>query len=82
MRRDIWDIFPTVASRPHFLYNQAAYWVATGAITLDEAANLYPEKADYIVQMSRLFGRIKNEQDLEWAFPQAKRLHLENFKKV
>jgi len=62
--------------RPHFLYNQAAYWVAIGAITLDEAANLYPERTDYIVEMSELFRRIKSEQDLDWAFLEAKRLYL------
>ena len=82
IKKNLRKLFPRVSDRPHFLYNQAAYWVATDAVTLDEVANLYPEKADYIVQMSRLFDRIKNEQDLEWAFPQAKRLHLENFKKV
>jgi len=79
MKKDIWGLFPTVTMRPHFLYNQAAYWVATDAITLDEATNLYPEKADYIVQMSRLFKKIKSERDLEWAFPEAKRIYLNNF---
>jgi hypothetical protein len=82
IKKNLRKLFPRVPDRPHFLYNQAACWVATDAVTLDEVANLYPEKADYIVQMSRLFDRIKNEQDLEWAFPQAKRFYLENFKKV
>jgi len=79
MRRDIWSLFPTVSMRPHFLYNQAAYWVATGAITLDEVADLYPEKADYIVQMSGLFEKIKSEEDLVWAFSEAKKIYLKNF---
>jgi len=79
IRKDIWNIFPTVASRSHFLYTQASYWVAIGAITLDEAANLYPEKADYIVELSEMFKRIKSEQDLEWAFPKAKRTYLKSF---
>jgi hypothetical protein len=77
--KEIWDLFPTVASRAHFLYNQAAYWVAIGAITLDEAADLYPEKADYITEMSQLFNKIKNEEDLEWAFPKAKEIYLKHF---
>jgi len=75
-RKDIWSLFPTVAMRPHFLYNQAAYWVTIGAITLDEATNLYPERADYIIEMSELFKRIKSEEDLEWAFPEAKGIYL------
>jgi len=79
IKRDIWKLFPRVSDRPHFLYNQAAYWVATGAMTLDEVADLYPEKADYIVEMSQLFSRIKSENDLEWAFPQAKRIYFKNF---
>lgn len=79
MRKDIWDIFPTVASRPDVLYTQASYWVAMGAITLDEAANLYSEKADYIVELSEMFKKIKSEQDLEWAFPKAKRIYLKRF---
>jgi hypothetical protein len=79
IRKDIWNLFPTIASRPHFLYNQAAYWVAIGAVTLDEAIALYPEKTDYIVQMSELFKKIKSEGDLEWAFPQAKRMYLNGF---
>jgi hypothetical protein len=61
------------------LYNQAAYWVATEAVSLDEAVNLYPEKADYIVEMSQLFSKIRNEEDLEWAFPQAKNIYFEHF---
>jgi len=76
-QRDIWSLFPEVAMRPHFLYNQAAYWVAMGAITLEEATDLYPEKIDYIVEMSQLFKKIKSEEDLEWAFPKAKRIYLE-----
>lgn len=75
-RKDIWNLFPTVAMRPHFLYNQAAYWVTIGAITLDEATNLYPEMADYIVEIAELFKKIKSEQDLEWAFPKAKGIYL------
>ena len=62
--------------RPHFLYNQAAYWVTIGAITLDEATNLYPEMADYIVEIAELFKKIKSEQDLEWVFPKAKGIYL------
>jgi len=75
-KKDIWNLFPLVDMRPHFLYNQAAYWVAIGAITLDEAANLYPERADYIAEMSELFKRIEREEDLEWAFPEAKSIYL------
>jgi hypothetical protein len=78
-RKDIWSLFPTIDMRPHFLYNQAAYWVAIGAITLDEATELYPEKADYIIQMSELFKKIKSEKDLEWAFPRAKQIYLKSF---
>jgi len=78
-RRDIWHIVPRVSARPHFLYTQAAYWVAMGAITLDEAKDLYPEKADYIIEMSELFNRIKSEEDLEWAFPEAKGIYLKRF---
>ncbi len=26
LRKEIWDLFPTIDLRPHFLYNQAAYW--------------------------------------------------------
>jgi thiamine monophosphate synthase len=69
-----------VDERPHFLYNQAACWVAIGAITLDEAASLYAEKADYIVEMSQLFIRVKKEEDLEWAFTQAKMIYFKTFK--
>jgi hypothetical protein len=79
MQKEIWDLAPTIASRPHFFYTQASYWVAVGAITLDEAANLYPEKADFIVELSELFKRIKSEQDLAWAFPQAKSIYLKRF---
>lgn len=82
IKKNIWDLFPKVSSRPHFLYNQAAYWVAIDAVTLDEVASIYPEKADHIVEMLQLFSEIKNETDLEWAFPQAKRIYLKNFKMV
>jgi len=74
--KEIWSLFPTVTSRPHFLYNQAAYWVAMGAVTSDEASDLYPEKADYITEISQLFNDIKSEEDLEWVFPEAKRIYL------
>jgi hypothetical protein len=77
--KEIWDLFPIVASRARFLYNQAAYWVSVGAITLDEAADLYAEKADYIVEMSQLFNKIKTEEDLEWAFPKAKEIYTRHF---
>jgi len=79
MKKDLSNDFPDPASRPHFLYNQAAYWVAIDAITLDEALDLYPEKADYILELSLLFKKIKKEQDLEWAFTEAKRLYLKHF---
>lgn len=79
LRKEIWDLFPTVDLRPHFLYNQAAYWVAIGAITLDEALKLYPEKTTYIMELLQLLKRIKSEQDLEWAFTEAKRLYLKHF---
>ena len=81
IKNDIWNIFPTVSSRAHFLYNQAAYWVTIGAITLDEAADLYPEKIDYLVEMSKLFSKIRNEDDLEWAFPQAKMIYFRSLGK-
>jgi hypothetical protein len=51
MRRDLAKLFPTISSRPHFLYNQAAYWVAVGAVKLEEVLELYPERAEYIKQM-------------------------------
>jgi hypothetical protein len=79
LRKEVWDLFPTIASRPHFLYNQAAYWIVIGAITLDEALKLYPEKTSYIVELLQLFNKIKSEQDLEWAFTEAKRLYLKHF---
>ena len=78
-KRDLWELFPNPHNRPPFLYNQAAYWVAIGAITLEEATELYPEKADYIIELSQLFSRIKSEKDLEWAFPQAKALFFKHF---
>jgi len=80
LRRDIRSLFPIVAMRPHFLYTQAAGWVAMGVITLDEATDLYPEKTDYIVEMSQLFKKIKSEEDLEWAFPKARRIYLEKMR--
>jgi hypothetical protein len=77
--KEIWNLFPTVTSRARFLYNQAAYWVSIGAITVDEAADLYAEKADYIVEMLQLFNKIKTEEDLEWAFPKAKEIYTKHF---
>ena len=62
--------------RPIILYNQAACWVALGVISIDEAADLYPEKITYILDLSELFRRIEKENDLEWAFPEAKRIYL------
>jgi len=79
MKRDLWKLFPNPNIRPPFLYNQAAYWVAIGAITLEEAKKLYPEKAEYITELSQLFKKIKSEKDLEWAFPQAKALFHKHF---
>lgn len=79
IRKEIWDLFPTIDLRPHFLYNQTAYWVAIGAITLDEALGLYPEKANYIMELLQLFNKIKSEQDLDWAFKEAKRHYLKHF---
>jgi hypothetical protein len=79
-KKEIWSLFRTIDERPHFLYNQAAYWIAIGAITLDEAASLYAEKAGYIMEMSELFNRIKKEEDLEWAFPQAKMIYFRSFR--
>jgi hypothetical protein len=73
------DLFPTTDEIPHMLYNQAAYWITLGAISIDEAASLYPEKADYVVQISHLLNKIKCEKDLEWAWPEAKRIYLRNF---
>jgi hypothetical protein len=78
-KRDLWKLFPNPNNRPPFLYNQAAYWIAIGAITLEEAAEAYPEKADYIAELSQLFKRIESEKDLEWAFPQAKALFFKHF---
>lgn len=80
IKKEVRSLFRTIGERPPFLYNQAAYWVAIGAITLDEAANLYAEKADYIVEMSQLFSRVKKEEDLEWAFTQAKMLYFKTFR--
>ena len=77
IKNHVGNRFPLAATRPDSLYNQAAYWVAIRAITLDEAADLYPEKADYIVEISELFKQIKCEEDLEWAFLEAKRIYLE-----
>jgi hypothetical protein len=82
IKKEIWELFPRVSDRVHFLYNQAAYWVATGTVSLDEAVNLYPEKADYIVEMSQLFSKIKIEEDLEWAFSKAKEIYFESLAKV
>lgn len=55
--------------RPHFLYNQAVYWVATRAITLDEATNLYPEKADYIGPNVRALQENKKRRRLRVGIP-------------
>jgi len=82
LRKEIWDLFPTIDLRPHFLYNQAAYWVAIGAISLGEALSLYPEKADYIVGLIQLFKKIRSEEDLDWAFIEAKKLFLKHFSHV
>ncbi len=79
IRKEIWNFYPAISSRPHFLYNQAAYWVVIGAITLEEAFDLYPEKANYIADLVRLFKKIKNEQDLEWAFLKAKAIYQKHF---
>jgi hypothetical protein len=70
---------PKSILKSSILYNQAAYWVSVGAITLDEAADLYAEKADYIVEMSQLFNKIRTEEDLEWAFPKAKEIYARHF---
>jgi hypothetical protein len=78
-KRDLWKLFPNPHNRPAFLYNQAAYWVAIGAITFEEAIELYPEKASYIIELSKLFQKIKSEKDLEWAFPHAKALFFKHF---
>jgi len=72
--------FPTLSSRPHFLYTQAAYWTSIGAITLEEAVSLYPEQAVYIMELSRLFDEIKSEDDLEWAYARALKIYLANFR--
>ena len=72
----LWQKFPIIDQRPIILYNQAACWVALGVISIDEAADLYPEKITYIIDLSELFRRIEKENDLEWAFPEAKRIYL------
>lgn len=69
MKKDVWSLFPTVAMRPHFLYNQAVYWVATHAITLDKATNLYPEKADYIGPNVRALQENKKRRRLRVGIP-------------
>jgi hypothetical protein len=80
IKKDLSTTFRTLESRPHFLYNQAAYWITIGAITLDEAVSLYAEKTIYIMEMSQLFSKIKKEEDLDWAFAQARIIYFENFK--
>ena len=77
--RELYKRFPTLCSRPHFLYNQAAYWVSIEAITLVEAVDLYPEKACYIMEMSQLFNMIKSEEDLKMAYSKALRIYLASF---
>ena len=77
MKNHLWNRFPLIDTRPHSLYNQAAYWVAIGATRLSEAVDLYPEKADYIVELSELFRQIKSEKDLGWAFLHAKKIYFE-----
>jgi hypothetical protein len=77
--KELRKLFPTLSSRPHFLYNQAAYWIAIRAITLEEAVDIYPEKANYVTDMSRLFDSIKSEEDLEWAYSKALRIYLGSF---
>jgi hypothetical protein len=42
-----------------------------GVITIEEATDLYPKKANYIIEISRLYSNIKGEKDLEWAFAKA-----------
>ncbi len=77
--KELWKLFPALRLRPHFLYNQAAYWIAIRAITLEEAVDIYPEKTNYIIDMSRLFESIKSEEDLEWAYSKALRIYLGSF---
>jgi hypothetical protein len=79
MKKNLSREFPNFETRPQFFYNQAAYWVAIGAVTLEEAIELYPEKANYIAELAQLFRKIKSEHDLEWAFPRAKTLFLKHF---
>jgi len=73
------EIFKDPKSRPQFVYNQAAYWIAIGAITEEEAISAYPEKAKYIMELSDLMKRIRSEKDLDEIFLKAKKLYLENF---
>jgi hypothetical protein len=79
MKKNLSREFPNFETRPQFFYNQAAYWIAIGAVTLEEAIELYPEKANYIAELAQLFRKIKSEQDLEWAFIGAKNLFLKHF---
>ena len=79
MKKELKEAFPDPSRRPHFLYNQAAYWVALGAKTLDEVADLYPESIDYISEMADLMSKIEKEEDLNWVMPEAKRIYFEYF---
>lgn len=73
-------IFESIDDIPHVFYNQAAYWATLGIITLKEAADLYPERSAYLVEIIQLFSKIKKEDDLEWAFPRARSIYLQHFK--
>ena len=75
-KRDLPTLIPPGGKKPSFLYVQAAYWVSIGAITLDEAIELYPEKADFIIELAQIFNRINREEDLEWAFNEAREIYL------
>ena len=76
IKKCLWTEFPVIDKRPIVLYHQTACWLALDIISIDEAAELYAEKIDYILQLSLLFKKIKKETDLEWAFPKAKLIYL------
>jgi hypothetical protein len=80
IKKSLWEKFPIVDQRPLMLYNQAACWVALGIISFEEAADLYPENITYIMELSELFTRIQKESDLEWAFPEAKKVYFERLR--
>jgi hypothetical protein len=46
---------------------------------LEEAVDIYPEKANYIVGVSRLLDGIKSEEDLGWANSKSLRIHFGSF---